>query len=66
METALDHSTDSWNIGEGGTLEPKCSFCKRGHAVTWYVDPPPECPYCNAKMTSKPSDGCISFPWLSW
>jgi hypothetical protein len=66
MDTALDHSTDSWNIGEGDKLEPKCSFCECGHTVSWYVLPPPECPYCNAKMTVEPSDACVSFPWLSW
>jgi hypothetical protein len=65
MDTALDHSTDSWDLGEGDKLEPRCSYCKCGHTVAWYFEPPPECPYCNAKMASEPSNACLSFPLLS-
>jgi hypothetical protein len=30
-----------------------CSKCTSGHAVLWFVVPPPECPYCNAPVLSK-------------
>ena len=66
MEKALENNYESWDINELDKIEPGCSFCKRGHTVAWYIKPPPECPYCNAEMSSESSDACISLPWLSW
>jgi uncharacterized protein (DUF983 family) len=65
METALENSTDSWNISEGHNLELKCGLCSSGHWVKWYVEPPPECPICNAEFSPAPSDFCLLVPGLS-
>jgi hypothetical protein len=66
MEKTPKHNSDKSNVESLGKLEPRCSYCKCGHSVAWYVEPPPECPYCNAEMASEPSGACLSFPWLSW
>jgi hypothetical protein len=29
---------------------PRCTYCKCGHTIVYYLKPPSECPYCNAKL----------------
>jgi hypothetical protein len=65
MGTKSEYVHDTSDTGNWGNLEPRCSYCTSGHTIAWYVEPPPECPYCNAKLLPG-HDACLSFPGLSW
>jgi hypothetical protein len=30
---------------------PRCTYCKCGHSIIWYVEPPEKCPYCDADLS---------------
>ena len=66
MKTEPEHSNNTSNTGKRGNLKSKYSYCASGHRVVWYIEPPPECPHCNAKLLPGHSfRRTSSFPWLS-
>jgi rubrerythrin len=67
MKTAPKHNTGkSSNVEDLEKQEAQCSVCMSGHLVAWSVEPPAKCPYCNAELSSTPSDSCTSMPGFRW
>jgi hypothetical protein len=55
MENERKSEQRSAEAEEKGEWRPRCTYCKCGHSIVYYLKPPLNCPYCNAKLLSDQS-----------
>ena len=66
-ESACSKKKDDMGYLSIEARKPMCGHCVMGHEVVWYVEPPPECPYCNRPMvTHKELCEELTPHFLSW